>query len=72
MAIGRDQLLVRVWAAGASFGMRGQPLPITDEEADGTALPALQKAGWRIVSVNMTGAAGTDPKQLAALVLLEN
>ena len=65
------QLLVTVWVNGASFGMRRQELPISKEDADGSALPALQKAGWRIVSVNMTGTAGVNPKQQAGLVLLE-
>ena len=70
-ATASQQLLVTVWDNGATFGMRGQELPITKEEADGSALPALQKAGWRIVSVSMTEAADTMTKQHSALVLLE-
>ena len=66
-----QQLLVTVWVNGATFGMRGQELPITKEEADGTALPALQKAGWRIVSVTTSGSADAMATQQSALVLLE-
>ena len=66
-----QQLLVSVRVGGATFGMLGQELPIPKEQADGMALPALQKAGWRIVSVNMTGSAGVNQDQQSALVLLE-
>ena len=66
-----QQTLVRVNISGNTYPLQGHNLDLSAKELDGMALPALQKAGWRIVSVHMTAAADTVHPQQGGLVLLE-
>jgi hypothetical protein len=65
------RLLLRVWVNGATFPMRGQTLPIPKEKADGEALPALQEAGWTILSFHATASQGATQNETVGFVLLE-